>query len=64
MREPRDSGIAAVRGGKADFSGVQGGVRSTEQIVKKPQWHDFLPGMAFKARRWESGPGRVVIGGR
>jgi hypothetical protein len=45
--------IDILRGGAADFSHVQGGMTSTEEIVKQPVdgWHDFLPGMAFKGRQ-------------
>jgi hypothetical protein len=53
VKELQPFEIDIVRGGAADFSNVQGGVTSTEEIVKQPvgSWHDFLQGMAFKGRR-------------
>lgn len=50
MRDLDELEVQEVRGGTADFSNVQGGVTSTEQIIEPPNWHDFLPGMAFKSR--------------
>ena len=50
MRELNEIEIQAVQGGEADFSNVKGGFSSTEEVVEKPNWHDFLPGMGFKSR--------------
>jgi hypothetical protein len=53
VKELQQFEIDIVQGGAADFSNVQGGVTSTEEIVKQrvDSWHDFLPGMAFKGRQ-------------
>lgn len=53
MRDLSGVEISSVQGGGSapDFSDVQSKVTSTEQIVQKPNFHDFLPGMAFPVRK-------------